>query len=178
MQYTQDILSYASATVRAKIEVIDSLLYAWLHLVMALVQASSNGTAQPDNINAVDALIDKKQRSTLSPWSPSSLPLSSSIFGTNSSDVRDMDLGQWAYWAAAIPTTVAVILTGLWWMGELHNLTSWLREHPSRRRGRRRKRVRVRSCTNVSSGSCRRRHIPPSKKTLLPGNGPAARQTT
>ncbi|KAI1408911.1 hypothetical protein F5Y13DRAFT_204091 [Hypoxylon sp. FL1857] len=63
------------------------------------------------------------------------LPLStiSSIFGMNSSDVRDMDLGQWAYWAAALPTTVAVIVTGLWWMGELHNFTNWLRGLPSRR---------------------------------------------
>ncbi|KAI1142915.1 hypothetical protein F5Y05DRAFT_408368 [Hypoxylon sp. FL0543] len=63
------------------------------------------------------------------------LPLStiSSIFGMNSSDVRDMELGQWAYWAAALPTTVAVIVTGLWWMGELHNFISWLRGLPSRR---------------------------------------------
>ncbi|KAI0843060.1 hypothetical protein F5Y06DRAFT_292046 [Hypoxylon sp. FL0890] len=63
------------------------------------------------------------------------LPLStiSSIFGMNSSDVRDMELGQWAYWAAALPTTVAVIVTGLWWMGELHNLINWLRGLPSRR---------------------------------------------
>lgn len=62
------------------------------------------------------------------------LPLStiSSIFGMNSSDVRDMELGQWAYWAAALPTTVAVILLGLWWMGELHNLVNWVRGSPSR----------------------------------------------
>ncbi|KAF3055618.1 hypothetical protein GL218_06953 [Daldinia childiae] len=62
------------------------------------------------------------------------LPLStiSSIFGMNSSDVRDMDLGQWAYWAAALPTTIAVIIMGLWWMGELHNLIDWVRGLPSR----------------------------------------------
>ncbi|KAI0117112.1 hypothetical protein F4814DRAFT_415281 [Daldinia grandis] len=62
------------------------------------------------------------------------LPLStiSSIFGMNSSDVRDMDLGQWAYWAAALPTTIAVIIIGLWWMGELHNLIDWVRGLPSR----------------------------------------------
>ncbi|KAI5867033.1 hypothetical protein GGS23DRAFT_301604 [Durotheca rogersii] len=56
------------------------------------------------------------------------LPLStiSSIFGMNSSDLRDMELGQWAYWAVALPTTVAVIVTGLWWMGELHNIVSWV----------------------------------------------------
>ncbi|KAI2464473.1 hypothetical protein F4781DRAFT_70403 [Annulohypoxylon bovei var. microspora] len=63
------------------------------------------------------------------------LPLStiSSIFGMNSSDIRDMDLGQWAYWATALPTTVAVIVTGLWWMGELRNFVDWLRGIPSRR---------------------------------------------
>ncbi|KAI8965869.1 hypothetical protein F5Y11DRAFT_258925 [Daldinia sp. FL1419] len=62
------------------------------------------------------------------------LPLStiSSIFGMNSSDVRDMELGQWAYWAAALPTTIAVIVIGLWWMGELHNLIDWVRGLPSR----------------------------------------------
>ncbi|KAI0852613.1 hypothetical protein F5Y00DRAFT_176805 [Daldinia vernicosa] len=62
------------------------------------------------------------------------LPLStiSSIFGMNSSDVRDMDLGQWAYWATALPTTIAVIIIGLWWMGELHNLIDWVRGLPSR----------------------------------------------
>ncbi|OTB14339.1 hypothetical protein K445DRAFT_23746 [Daldinia sp. EC12] len=62
------------------------------------------------------------------------LPLStiSSIFGMNSSDVRDMELGQWAYWAAALPTTLAVIILGLWWMGELHNLIDWVRGLPSR----------------------------------------------
>ncbi|KAI1774117.1 hypothetical protein F4818DRAFT_420890 [Hypoxylon cercidicola] len=66
------------------------------------------------------------------------LPLStiSSIFGMNSSDVRDMELGQWAYWAAALPTTVAVIVTGLWWMGELHNMVDWLRGLPPTRRNR------------------------------------------
>ncbi|KAI2782312.1 hypothetical protein F4815DRAFT_30049 [Daldinia loculata] len=62
------------------------------------------------------------------------LPLStiSSIFGMNSSDVRDMDLGQWAYWATALPTTIVVIIIGLWWMGELHNLIDWVRGLPSR----------------------------------------------
>lgn len=62
------------------------------------------------------------------------LPLStiSSIFGMNSSDLRDMEQGQWAYWAAAIPTTIAVIIMGLWWMGELRNLVNWVRGLPSR----------------------------------------------
>ncbi|KAI0593277.1 hypothetical protein F4775DRAFT_521473 [Biscogniauxia sp. FL1348] len=61
------------------------------------------------------------------------LPLStiSSIFGMNSSDVRDMDAGQWVYWATAVPTTLLVIVAGLWWMGELRNLIDWARGVPS-----------------------------------------------
>ncbi|KAL1877346.1 hypothetical protein VTK73DRAFT_8719 [Phialemonium thermophilum] len=56
------------------------------------------------------------------------LPLSfvAGVFGMNTSDIRDMTQGQWAYWASAIPVTVLVILIGLWWMGELANLFSWL----------------------------------------------------
>jgi hypothetical protein len=52
------------------------------------------------------------------------LPLSSiaGIFGMNTTDVRDMSSGQWLYWAVAIPVTGAVILGGLWWMGELGSL--------------------------------------------------------
>ncbi|KAI1498364.1 hypothetical protein F5X99DRAFT_412171 [Biscogniauxia marginata] len=61
------------------------------------------------------------------------LPLStiSSIFGMNSSDVRDMEAGQWAYWAAALPTTLLVIIAGLWWMGELRGILNWVRGIPS-----------------------------------------------
>ncbi|VBB79618.1 Putative protein of unknown function [Podospora comata] len=49
------------------------------------------------------------------------LPLSSiaSIFGMNSADVRDMEVGQWAYWVTAVPVTVGVVLMGLWWTGEM-----------------------------------------------------------
>ncbi|KAH8905061.1 hypothetical protein BR93DRAFT_945996 [Coniochaeta sp. PMI_546] len=56
------------------------------------------------------------------------LPLSAvaGIFGMNTADVRDMDFDQWLYWATAVPVTVAVILLGLWWMGELRNALSWL----------------------------------------------------
>ncbi|KAK4168267.1 magnesium transport protein cora [Cladorrhinum sp. PSN259] len=55
------------------------------------------------------------------------LPLSSvaSIFGMNSSDVRDMELGQWAYWATAVPVTVLVVFFGLLWTGELGNAARW-----------------------------------------------------
>lgn len=56
------------------------------------------------------------------------LPLSavSSIFGMNTSDIRDMEAGQWLYWASAIPVTILVIVLGLWWMGELGYLFNWM----------------------------------------------------
>ncbi|KAJ0319397.1 hypothetical protein Brms1b_003825 [Colletotrichum noveboracense] len=56
------------------------------------------------------------------------LPLSavSSIFGMNTSDIRDMKAGQWLYWASAIPVTILVIVLGLWWMGELGHLFNWM----------------------------------------------------
>jgi hypothetical protein len=56
------------------------------------------------------------------------LPISavSSIFGMNTTDVRDMPYSQWLYWAVAIPVTIVVILIGLWFMGELGNITRWL----------------------------------------------------
>lgn len=56
------------------------------------------------------------------------LPLSaiSSIFGMNSSDVRDMAYGQWLYWAVALPVTALIIFLGLWWMGELGNVVKWV----------------------------------------------------
>lgn len=62
------------------------------------------------------------------------LPIStvSSIFGMNTTDVRDMQSSQWLYWAVAIPLTLFVILTGLWWMGEMGNLARWLTRKPSR----------------------------------------------
>ncbi|EFQ35288.1 uncharacterized protein GLRG_10432 [Colletotrichum graminicola M1.001] len=56
------------------------------------------------------------------------LPLSavSSIFGMNSSDIRDMKDGQWLYWATAIPVTILTIVLGLWWMGELGHIYTWV----------------------------------------------------
>lgn len=56
------------------------------------------------------------------------LPLSavSSIFGMNTADIRDMELGQWAYWAAAVPVTVLVMFLGLLFTGELGNLARWV----------------------------------------------------
>jgi len=56
------------------------------------------------------------------------LPLSAvaSIFGMNTNDVRNMRLNQWAYWAAAVPVTAAVIFLGLLWTGELGNIVHWV----------------------------------------------------
>lgn len=56
------------------------------------------------------------------------LPLSAvaGIFGMNTSDIRNMELGQWVYWAAAVPITILVIVIGLWWMGELGNAVRWV----------------------------------------------------
>ncbi|KAK4224169.1 magnesium transport protein cora [Podospora fimiseda] len=55
------------------------------------------------------------------------LPLSSiaSIFGMNSSDIRDMALGQWVYWIIALPVTILVIFFGLLWTDELGNVYKW-----------------------------------------------------
>ncbi|RCI15543.1 hypothetical protein L249_3396 [Ophiocordyceps polyrhachis-furcata BCC 54312] len=73
------------------------------------------------------------------------LPLSaiSSIFGMNTNDIRNMAFDQWLYWAIALPVTVAVILAGLWWMGEFGGATTTSEE---RRRAGSRERV-VRSRT-------------------------------
>ncbi|KAI1370582.1 hypothetical protein F4677DRAFT_457763 [Hypoxylon crocopeplum] len=65
------------------------------------------------------------------------LPLSAvaSIFGMNTRDVRDMDLDQWAYWAAAVPVTAAVIFLGLLWTGELGNISRWVQSFVPRQQG-------------------------------------------
>lgn len=64
------------------------------------------------------------------------LPLGtvSSIFGMNTADIANMELGQWVYWATAIPTTLIVIMAGLWWMGELGSLTEWALQKLARTR--------------------------------------------
>ncbi|KAG5754472.1 hypothetical protein H9Q70_002923 [Fusarium xylarioides] len=62
------------------------------------------------------------------------LPISavSSIFGMNTTDVRDMNYSQWLYWGVAIPVTVLVIVLSLWFMGELGNLARWLFGRPGK----------------------------------------------
>lgn len=66
------------------------------------------------------------------------LPLGtvSSIFGMNTADIANMELGQWIYWVTAIPTTLIVILAGLWWMGELGNLAEWALKKLAQIRGK------------------------------------------
>ena len=43
------------------------------------------------------------------------LPLSfvSSVFGMNTRDIRDLDRGQWVFWASAIPLTLLVIIVSI-----------------------------------------------------------------
>ncbi|KAF2109449.1 cora-like Mg2+ transporter protein-domain-containing protein [Lophiotrema nucula] len=52
------------------------------------------------------------------------LPLSfvCSFLGMNTADVRNMQSGQWVFWAAAIPLTVTVVLLTLIWTDELRHL--------------------------------------------------------
>ncbi|KAI1208460.1 uncharacterized protein F4807DRAFT_152454 [Annulohypoxylon truncatum] len=66
------------------------------------------------------------------------LPLGtiSSIFGMNTSDIANLESGQWLYWAVALPITALVIVAGLAWMGELSNLGQWLLRRPKNSGGR------------------------------------------
>ena len=65
------------------------------------------------------------------------LPLSfvSSVFGMNTTDVRDMPYSQWAYWAAGLPLTIIVVVGSLWWAGELEGIGRWLARTMSRSNG-------------------------------------------
>ncbi|GAB1317897.1 Mg2+ transporter [Madurella fahalii] len=65
------------------------------------------------------------------------LPISAvaSIFGMNTSDIRDMELGQWAYWAAAVPVTTIVVFLGLLWTGELGSIVQWIQSFGVHRQG-------------------------------------------
>ncbi|KAF2756787.1 hypothetical protein EJ05DRAFT_78037 [Pseudovirgaria hyperparasitica] len=51
------------------------------------------------------------------------LPLSfvAGFLGMNTTDVRDMELSQWVFWAAGVPLTVVIILISLLWAGEITN---------------------------------------------------------
>ncbi len=63
------------------------------------------------------------------------LPLSAvaSVFGMNSADIRDMDAGQWVYWATALPVTAVVMLLGLVYTGEMRRLRAWVAERVAER---------------------------------------------
>ena len=49
----------------------------------------------------------------------------SSVFGINTTDIRNMPYEQWAYWAAGLPLTFVVVFGSLWWAGELGSIRRW-----------------------------------------------------
>ena len=57
------------------------------------------------------------------------LPLSfvSSLLGMNTSDIRDMQYGQWIYWAGALPLTGLIIILCLLFTGDIIDFTKWMR---------------------------------------------------
>ncbi|KAI5927644.1 hypothetical protein F4810DRAFT_648688 [Camillea tinctor] len=59
IQSFQAIVSQAPPEIRNKIEVPDGLIRAWLHLIMALIQAPSNREVWIENMNVSEALIRK-----------------------------------------------------------------------------------------------------------------------
>ncbi|KAL4788073.1 hypothetical protein BJX76DRAFT_353627 [Aspergillus varians] len=63
------------------------------------------------------------------------LPLNtvSSIFGMDTSDIRDIESGQWIYWVVAIPLTVIVMGLTLFWAGELNIVYNLVKSFPRRR---------------------------------------------
>ncbi|KAH6842412.1 hypothetical protein B0I37DRAFT_392979 [Chaetomium sp. MPI-CAGE-AT-0009] len=84
------------------------------------------------NRNKIDYTKDRQERAiyAFTIVTVIFLPLSAvaSIFGMNSSDVRDMELGQWAYWATAVPVTAVVVFLGLLFTGELGTVRRWMGE--------------------------------------------------
>ncbi|KAJ0117452.1 hypothetical protein J7T55_003866 [Diaporthe amygdali] len=94
---------------------------------------------EEENQNKVETTKDRQERAiyAFTIVTVIFLPLSSiaSIFGINTKDVRDMDLGQWVYWATAIPVTAAVVFFGLLWTGELGNILRWAASFGSHVRG-------------------------------------------
>lgn len=42
--------------------------------------------------------------------------------GMNTTDVRNMELTQWVFWAVALPLAVVIIVLCLIWAGELENV--------------------------------------------------------
>lgn len=60
------------------------------------------------------------------------LPLSfaASVFGMNTSDVRQMQSTQWSFWASAIPFTLIVIALALYCV-DVPPLRSWWKKKPA-----------------------------------------------
>jgi Mg2+ and Co2+ transporter CorA len=54
-----------------------------------------------------------------------------SVFGMNTVDVRNMNLGQGFYWAASLSVTVAVVGLTLVWV-DVPPLRRWWRQHITR----------------------------------------------
>jgi hypothetical protein len=82
------------------------------------------------NVTNIDITKDKQEKAVYAFTMVTIifLPLGtiSSIFGMNTYDIANLELSQWVYWATALPTTLIVIVGGLWWMGELQNLVRWI----------------------------------------------------
>jgi hypothetical protein len=57
------------------------------------------------------------------------LPLTAvaGIMGMNTSDIRDMDTGQWVFWAVAIPLTVSILSICIFFTGGAANTMSGIR---------------------------------------------------
>lgn len=68
-------------------------------------------------MNRIDANKDRQEAAILvfTTVTIIFLPLSfvSSIFGMNTSDIRNTDTNQWIFWACAVPLTVTVMLLSL-----------------------------------------------------------------
>ena len=51
----------------------------------------------------------------------------------NTTDIRNIESGQWIYWAVAIPLTVIVMALTLFWAGELEIFYNLVKSFPRRR---------------------------------------------
>ena len=68
-------------------------------------------------MNRIDANKDRQEAAILVFTTVTIILLSlsfvSSIFGMNTSDIRNTDTHQWIFWACVIPLTIAVMLLSL-----------------------------------------------------------------
>ncbi|KAH8201408.1 hypothetical protein TruAng_004408 [Truncatella angustata] len=94
------------------------------------------------NVTNIDITKDKQEKAVYAFTMVTIifLPLGtiSSIFGMNTSDIANLEMSQWIYWATALPVTLLVIVGGLWWMGELQDIIEWLFRRPKTGGSRRR----------------------------------------